>query len=65
MSNMDTTQQIDEFIAENGGDTRDALNVALARLGRYETEIDRLRTQATFLRNQYLSLLERMADNGY
>ena len=39
MSNMDTTQQIDEFIAENGGDTRDALNVALARLGRYETEL--------------------------
>lgn len=29
---MSTSQIIDQFIAENGGNTRDALNVALARL---------------------------------
>ena len=29
---MTVSEQIDQFIAENGGNTRDALNVALARL---------------------------------
>ena len=29
---MTTTEKIDKFIAENGGNARDALNVALARL---------------------------------
>ena len=29
---MSVAQQIDQFIAENGGNTRDALNVALTRL---------------------------------
>jgi len=29
---MTTTEKIDKFIAENGGNERDALNVALARL---------------------------------
>lgn len=29
---MSVTEQIDQFIAQNGGNTRDALNVALARL---------------------------------
>lgn len=29
---MSVSQIIDQFIAENGGNTRDALNVALARL---------------------------------
>jgi len=29
---MTTSQLIEQFIAENGGNTRDALNVALARL---------------------------------
>lgn len=29
---MTVSEQIDQFIAENGGNTRDALNVALTRL---------------------------------
>lgn len=29
---MTISEQIDQFITENGGNTRDALNVALARL---------------------------------
>jgi hypothetical protein len=29
---MSVSEQIDQFIAENGGNTRDALNVALTRL---------------------------------
>ena len=29
---MTVSEQIDQFIAENGGNTRDALNVALCRL---------------------------------
>ncbi len=29
---MTVSEQIDQFIAENGGNTRDALNIALTRL---------------------------------
>lgn len=29
---MSVSEQIDQFISENGGNTRDALNVALTRL---------------------------------
>jgi len=29
---MNTSEKINKFISENGGNTRDALNVALARL---------------------------------
>lgn len=32
MERLTVSQQIDQFIAENGGNERDALNVALARL---------------------------------
>lgn len=31
---MSVSQQIDKFIAENGGNERDALNVALSRIER-------------------------------
>jgi hypothetical protein len=31
---MTVSEKIDQFIAENGGNTRDALNVALTRLER-------------------------------
>lgn len=36
---MSITEKIDQFIAENGGNTRDALNVALARLEAAEAKI--------------------------
>lgn len=37
------TEQIDKFIAENGGNTRDALNVALARLEASKITIEYLK----------------------
>lgn len=36
---MSVSEQIDQFIAENGGNTRDALNVALARIEQMEMKL--------------------------
>jgi len=39
---MNVTEHLNQFIAENGGNARDALNVALARLARAEETIGAL-----------------------
>ena len=44
---MKVSQQIDQFIAENGGNERDALNVALARLELANNTINALRIRET------------------
>jgi len=43
---MSVAQQIDQFIAENGGNTRDALNVALTRLEQMEMKLAAVRANA-------------------
>ena len=40
---MNVSEQLDQFIAENGGNARDALNVALARLTDVEIKLNALR----------------------
>jgi hypothetical protein len=46
---MSTSQILDQFIAENGGNTRDALNVALARLGNATALLIAAQQQSEFL----------------
>ena len=43
---MTISEQIDQFIAENGGNTRDALNVALTRLEQMEMKLAAVRANA-------------------
>ena len=43
---MSVSEQIDQFIAENGGNTRDALNVALTRLEQMEMKLAAVRANA-------------------
>lgn len=43
---MTVSEQIDQFIAENGGNTRDALNVALTRLEQMEMKLAAVRANA-------------------
>lgn len=48
---MNVTKEIDKFIAENGGNVRTALNVALSRLQAANLEIIRLKEHVIYLRN--------------
>lgn len=43
---MSVSEQINQFIAENGGNTRDALNVALTRLEQMEMKLAAVRANA-------------------
>ena len=43
---MTVSETIDQFIAENGGNTRDALNVALTRLEQMEMTLAAVRANA-------------------
>jgi len=43
---MSVSEQIDQFIAENGGNTRDAINVALTRLEQMEMKLAAVRANA-------------------
>lgn len=43
---MTISEQIDQFIAENGGNTRDALNVALERLKQMEMKLTAVKANA-------------------
>ena len=54
---MTVSEQIDQFSAENGGNTRDALNVALTRLEMAEMKLDDSKYTDEFLawRNKYFT----------
>lgn len=56
---MSVSEQIDQFIAENGGNTRDALNVALARLDLAQREIQSLKDEKEVIRKEYAAIINR------
>jgi hypothetical protein len=45
---MSATEQIDNFIAENGGNTRDALNIALAKIELLQNRLSKMETARLF-----------------
>jgi len=54
---MKVSEQIDSFIEQNGGNCRDALNVALARLEIMEAALDRIEKDLDLLDDTFYVLL--------